>query len=218
MKIIKVKNEYSLYCKYDRQSSQQPCYVELDCREGGSLEATYNGEIGNAIPFYVYHNHAIRFNIPCLTGSSVNDLLEEIKPLAEIVINGYDKKWNGNNFIGNYTDEANNAIEKIQKICDDIYVDESNSIIAWEAGDYLDEVISRIDIQGNQSDYNNAVKVVCYDSSFGEITHETSDIELKNIEQNIEKQIDSNVIINHLYEFLENERNNCIENYKFYIE
>ena len=126
----------SLHCHYDRQTESQGCYIELDC-ENEKLSASYNAEIGNAIPFSVYHGLDQRWGIPCLTGDTVNDLLDEIAPLAERVIAGYESDWNGNNHVATFTDDAQAAIDEITEICDAVEADETNSVQEWDVGDWL---------------------------------------------------------------------------------
>lgn len=77
--IQKINSADELHCHYDQQTSAQPCYVSLDCGTG-ELTASYNVEIGSAIPFSVYHGHVRRYGIPCLTPEAANDLLETIAP------------------------------------------------------------------------------------------------------------------------------------------
>lgn len=105
-----------LYFKYFNQINPQDCYVELDC-EREELTATYNSEIGNAIPASVFNGHDQRFSIPCLNESSANALLEEILPLAERVVAGYESGRNGNNHVAKFSEDAKKAIEEIEYLC-----------------------------------------------------------------------------------------------------
>jgi hypothetical protein len=142
VKIIRTSGN-ELHRHYDRQTNAQGCYIELDCAND-TLSASYNAEIGNAIPFSVYHGHDQRFGIPCLTGDAANSLIDDILPLAERVVAGYKSEWDGNNHVASFTDDAQAAIEEIEEKCNAIDADESNAVVEWDVGDWLDN--------GNQPD------------------------------------------------------------------
>lgn len=90
----------------------------MDCRDG-HLTADWNAEIGNAIPSSVYHRHVLRFRVRNdLTCKRVNELLKQIAPLAERVVDGYTSEWDGSNMVGQFTDDADIACETIAIILD----------------------------------------------------------------------------------------------------
>lgn len=126
----------ALYCQYERQTEPQPCYIELDCQTG-TLHASYNAEIGNAIPFSVYHGHDRRYGIPCLTADAANELMEEILPLAQRVVDGYSRHWDGNNHVARMTDDADAAEQEIEDIINALSVDETNGVTGRSAGDWM---------------------------------------------------------------------------------
>jgi len=126
----------SLFRHYPQQTAQQGCYLELDCKTG-VLHATYNSEIGNAIPFSVYHGHDRRYGVPCLTAAAANELLNEIAPLAQRVLDGYAARWNGNNIVADLTDDATAAEEAIEAAVANLSVDESNTVSGWCADVWL---------------------------------------------------------------------------------
>jgi len=114
--IQETKTTDELVHKYPGQSDPQPCYVELDLRDGVML-ADWNSEIGNAIPFSVYHGHVQRYSIPSLTADAANALMQELLPLAERVVDGYESVWNGNNNVAKLTDDASEANDAIDDRC-----------------------------------------------------------------------------------------------------
>lgn len=117
-KISVIHNSENNLCKYDSQYDVQSAFVELDCA-GATLSSTYNSEIGNAVPFSVWHNRELRFGIsPYLKIDAINTLLDEIAPLAQRVVDGYEEEWDGSNYIGTYTDDAEEAKSEIESICD----------------------------------------------------------------------------------------------------
>lgn len=128
----------ALYCKYPGQGGPQDCFVELDC-EKRTLSAEYNPEIGNAIPFRVYHGRTIRWTIPCLTDDAVNDLLDELAEDAAAVCDGYTCEWDGNNHVGNLDDEAKAASERIHAATGRDW-SERDTVNVWDASDWYEPV------------------------------------------------------------------------------
>ena len=93
-------NNAALHCQYGGQSQPQDCYLELDL-DAGTLRADYNGEIGNAVPFNVWHGRTIRFGIPAGTlPAEANRLMDEILDDAQIVLDNYTSDWDGSNHVG----------------------------------------------------------------------------------------------------------------------
>ncbi len=143
METIKITEKFELAHQYPGQNKPQDCYVDLDLKNE-TLTADWNGEIGNAVPMDVYHGHTRRYSIPCLVMDAANDLLDEIAPLAERVIAGYESWWNGNNHIAKLDDDAQAAEDEINKICNETYVsaDENNTVRMWDAEEWLDNIKS----------------------------------------------------------------------------
>jgi len=155
----------ALLCVYPGQMGPQDCYIALDLRDG-SMWADYNGEIGNAIPFDVHHGIVRRYPIPVLVPATVNDLMEQIAPHAQAVVDHSDIVWDGNNHVAKLDDEAVLAEERISGdgigvLVSDrfdperwigegvigILYDLESDVYWWDAGDWLfpvrDEVIAR---------------------------------------------------------------------------
>lgn len=127
-----------LHHQYPGQTAPQDCYVQLIC-ETGALSASWNGEIGNAVPVGVWHRRVLRWNIPALTEGAANALLEEIAPLAERVVAGYSERWDGSNHVGEFDADADDAIEAIARLCDRDW-SEGEVIAVWDAADYLGNI------------------------------------------------------------------------------
>lgn len=130
-----------LYNRYPQQTSPQDCYVELDC-EAETLSAEANPEIGNAIPFSVYHGRTLRWSIPALRADAANALLAEIAPLAERVCAGYECEWDGNNHVGRLDDDATAAREEIERLCSQDR-DEHETVSVWDAAEWFGPLGSR---------------------------------------------------------------------------
>lgn len=145
--INEVKKIEDLYCHYSCQSIAQSVYIELDCKTE-TLSASFNAEIGNGVPSDVCHGHTQRFYIPLLTIEATNNLMEEILPFANIVCEGYESDWNGNNNVAKFTDEASEALDTIYLLCQ---VDEESCdcIAEWNVADWLN---NSHDVNENTSD------------------------------------------------------------------
>jgi hypothetical protein len=162
--IIPVRGN-ALYRRYSGQNAPQDCYVSLDCQKG-YLTADFNPEIGNALPFAVYHGHVQRWSIPALKADVVNALLREIAPLAERMIAGYERVWDGHNHVAEFSEDADEADDAIIALCDRATADadEHSTVQVWDASDWFLGI--------------NDAKVQC--EAFG-ITAETTDDELRTI-------------------------------------
>lgn len=114
VRIIECTNPTGLHCHYNGQTSAQPAYIELDLREG-TLHATYNGEIGNAVPGTVYHGFQRRYTIPVLTGQAANEAMARIAPLADRMLADWKEVWDGNNMVARLGEDAQAAEEEIEE-------------------------------------------------------------------------------------------------------
>jgi len=210
--INKISDAKKLHCHYDRQTNAQDIYVELDCRNE-TLGVNYNGEIGNAVPFSVYHGHEQRFGIPLLTTDATNSLLDEIAPIAERVAAGYASVWDGNNNVARFNDDAQEAIEEIGALCDAAFenADESDIISEWNAGDWLANTTYYRDENKKQCKWNSMVSAEI--EGFGTITADTTDDEISAMTDEIDADADSNnIIITGVDKYLTDIRDNCKEN------
>ena len=127
-----------LYHKYPRQHQPQGAYIELDCQTG-AVAADWNGEIGNAIPFSVYHGHDRRYAVPCeITGKALAELLEDAEFLALLqrVVNGYDPRWDGHNMVAELDEDAEAADEEIIN-CLEANLTEHDLAEVWGVDEWL---------------------------------------------------------------------------------
>lgn len=131
-------NHAELAHRYPGQNQQQPCYIELDCKTG-VLTACYNSEIGTTIPFSVYHGHDIRWSIPCLIADTANELLAEIAPQSQTILDGYTSEWDGHNHVAHFTTDAQEAKDTIERLCYN-YDGTNECVQIIDAGDYFYEV------------------------------------------------------------------------------
>lgn len=131
-----------LLLQYPGQWAVQPAYVELDGT--GDLSAWKNSEIGNAIPMSVVHGLALRWDVnPFISGEGLTRLLAEIAPLAERVMIGWTKGWDGRNVIGRLNGDAQAASDEIGRLC---VVNEDDLADVWDTDEWLWTDLDRDDV------------------------------------------------------------------------
>lgn len=129
VKILEVTEP--VHCKYHGQCESQDAYIELDCRSG-VLTASYDAEIGGGIPFSVYNGHDQRWHIRnTATEDSINGILEKIEGQAQIVLDGYTERFDGNNMVASFNEAAEDAIESIGEIIEDYPIEDYLVINDW---------------------------------------------------------------------------------------
>jgi len=141
-----------LYHKYPQQTNPQGAYIEIDC-ENESVRAYWNGEIGNAIPFSVYHGHDRRYGVPgTLHGMAITRLFEdpEFVALCQRIVDGYESHWDGNNHVARLDDDAREAEQELESMLER-YFDEEDNVQVWDVREYLYEERSR-EINAETSD------------------------------------------------------------------
>jgi hypothetical protein len=125
----------ALYARYQGQSERQDCYLELDIRTG-AFSADYNGEIGNAVPFPVWHGLIRRYTIPCLRAAVANRLMVEVAPLAQAVLDGAGAEWDGHNTVARLSNDAQSAEQEIEAIIER-HEWSDDTVQVWDAADWF---------------------------------------------------------------------------------
>ncbi|MGW7318295.1 hypothetical protein [Streptomyces sp. NPDC054865] len=113
VQIIECTSPTELHRHYDQQSEAQPAYIELDLPRG-TLSADYNAEIGNSVPFTVYHGQDRRYSIPVLTADAANRVMKELAPLADRILADWEEVWDGNNNVVRLGEDAQAAEDEIE--------------------------------------------------------------------------------------------------------
>lgn len=133
-KKLNVNDPTVLYHKYPTQQYPQDAYLEMDC-DKGTLRATTDGEIGGAVPMRVFHGRVRRYSIPeGAQPADVNKLMDDLVPIFERVLAGYECEWDGSNHTGRLDDAASQAEEEIeQRVCDA----ELRTLYVEDAGDWF---------------------------------------------------------------------------------
>lgn len=113
--IRRVETDTELHRHYDGQYEQQPCSINLDL-EDGELWCDYNANIGGGYSMSVFHRRTLSLSIPCLTGEAANDLMEEVAPIAQRVLDGASIEWDGNNNVGVLNESAQAAYDEFETV------------------------------------------------------------------------------------------------------
>ena len=89
VEIDRVDEPAELFCWYPIQTQEQPCHLGLNLKTG-RLFCGYNPELGppHAIPASEFLGQVRTVAIPPLTADAANRLMEEVKHLAQQVLDG----------------------------------------------------------------------------------------------------------------------------------
>ena len=110
-----------VYAQFDGKYQPQPAYLRID--EDGSVYAEYTSEIGGGVPVSVWHNRDLRVSLrPNVMGNKLYALMQsdEFKALVSRYYAGFSTEWDGGNWVGTVTDDANDAAEQIERLADDL--------------------------------------------------------------------------------------------------
>lgn len=103
------------YTKYPQQLQPQPVHVRLN-PESRVLNVGIHHEIGNAVPMDVWHRRELWFRLPDVPlPEAVDQFLPFLVTYADTICRGYSKEYDGNNFVGRYTQEAEDAIVRMEQ-------------------------------------------------------------------------------------------------------
>jgi len=127
-----------LYCKYQNECQPQPAYITLN-PESRTIDADYNGEIGNGIPCSVFNGKAYRWKIPAdLPAASVLSFIDEHSAFFDAVCDGYAEVYDGNNYVGRLNDEAQRANEFLDRLTEELQASEDR-ISVCDTAEYIRE-------------------------------------------------------------------------------
>lgn len=164
-----------LHHRYPTQNHSQPCFIELDCRDG-TVEADWDPEIGGGVPMCVHHGIRRRYTIPCLQAKFANALMHRLKPLFQRVVDGFEIIWDGHNHVAKLSDDATDADEEIQQQCRNCMEDRDpeDCVAYWDAGDWLDPIRKELE---------------------DEITADTTDEQLDTIERRLRVDVEEGTVV-----------------------
>lgn len=181
--------------------------LSIDWRDG-SINISERHESHNASDMEVYYGWVAEYGLPdAITVRDWEALNEELKPLVERAVAGFEKRWDGNNMVGSFDDDASAAVEAIAELIENYRWDE---VEVWGAEEWLNGCnICAYDIDGDRSPRDT----VRYEIGDQTITWETTDEQLEAIEQALDSDEDER-IVRGLRDYLEGLREECIKNYQ----
>lgn len=138
-----VLEEFDLACWYPRQMGPQPCHIGVDLLTR-IMWATYNPEIGNAVPMDVWHGHVRWYAIPPLRAGAATALMEDWEQLARRVCDGYQSIWDGQNYVARLSDDGYKAHEKLEALSVTMDYDPTDIIEMCPAYDWFYEVRDKV--------------------------------------------------------------------------
>ena len=108
------KTRKAYYCQYPGREHPQGAYLQLRMSaEPPHLCATFNGEIGNAVPGDVYHGHSLRFDFPCdALLRDVREAMKKVAPMCAELARGYDTRFDGQSMVGVYDHALRDKIQE----------------------------------------------------------------------------------------------------------
>ena len=100
--------------QYPGRDYPQGAYLQLRMSaEPPHLCATFNGELGTAVPGDVYHGHTLRFEFPCDARlRDVREAMRQVAPLCAELAQGYDTKFDGQNMVGVFDHALRDRIQE----------------------------------------------------------------------------------------------------------
>ncbi len=145
----------ALYHCHDGRFTPQQAHLALDLRDG-ELTADYNPESG-AVPESVFQQTVIWVGIPTLTATAANQLMEDVRPLAQRILDGSEVVWDGNNHVGQLNDDARDALDDLVEQCADDNFDLTVQVVGYDADDWYssddrDAEIKRLGITADTTD------------------------------------------------------------------
>ena len=131
----------ALYCRYQGQSQPQDAYIEIDWREE-TIRADFNAEIGNAVPFAVWHGLRTRYGVPCgALPKGINELMDEFLPIVQEVAERYEEKWDGSSWVGGFRNDSEDDPVSLALDC---WVEDRARHLpcleVWDASDWFESI------------------------------------------------------------------------------
>ena len=96
-----------------------PYYATIElCCDTAELTAWAYHDLDIITRMAVRNRRVLRWDVcNALTGRAVAELLAEVAPLAQLVVDVYFVEWAGNKKAGRYTDAAAEAADEIDALC-----------------------------------------------------------------------------------------------------
>ena len=188
---------HPLYHHYSSQITPQPAFVEIDLRDG-TVRADWDAEYTSGVPAYVWHNIGRRYKIPHdLTHSEISKLLEEIKPLAQRMLDGSEVELDNNvNLVGRLTTkDAEDSEHEIERLCAGTRTGGGGIMDAWDFFEGVDP-IKEYNIKANMTgeEIVNIVDNVKYEGWKLDITLEGVEDAIAGLLDEVGHNLDTNEV------------------------
>ena len=112
VELPKARKDY--LCQYPDREYPQGAYLQLRMSaDPPHLCATFNGEVGTAVPEDVYHGHTLRFEFPYnALLKDVRETMKKVAPMCAELAKSYDTKFDGQSMVGVYDRELRDKIQQ----------------------------------------------------------------------------------------------------------
>ena len=122
MKLQIHRSKNSTFHIYPQQTQPQPVYLSLD--ERGNVSIDWDGEIGNAVPVYVWHGRTRRWKLNGpVSRKTANRIMGDLKPQLRRILFGLSVDWNGSNNVGTLNEDAKLASSEIEEYLSGVEAD-----------------------------------------------------------------------------------------------
>src|SRR5690606_41610912 len=92
----------------------------------------YSGEVGGGVPASVWNGTVRRYSINNqLSADQITDLLTEFLPVFQRVLDGAETKWDGSNWIGVLSDDAQDAESELESLGNDVECNLITDLKEW---------------------------------------------------------------------------------------
>lgn len=111
------RKNHPVYCLFPGQIAPQNAFLNYNPIDN-SITADYSSD--NSIPQNVFNSLELRWKLnPNIVRGGLMNLISILLKEIEIIDNGFTMRWRGQNLIGNFTDDALEAINKIDYLIHD---------------------------------------------------------------------------------------------------
>ena len=132
-----VEGEDDLYDFDPYRGSSTGAWLWLDCASR-TLSCRCASRDRTGMPAGVWHGLALRWQLPALTADAANALMEDVADAAARVCEGFERAWDGHNFVGRYNDDARDAQDEISRAIERREPWDPRDVIdPWDAADWL---------------------------------------------------------------------------------
>jgi hypothetical protein len=122
-------------CWYARQHNPQPLSLNIN-GDTHAVSIEHDPNIGSGCSPDQWHNIELMFDLPItiLTEQEAAEIIQELRPLIDKLLDSYERYYNGNNYVGKW---GGDAIDELHEKCYTIYADRIS--VAWDEEGILNE-------------------------------------------------------------------------------